>query len=233
MVRAILEGRKTQTRRIVKHRVFSNGIRYSGELGDILCHNDYLPPSAMLMEVRRGKDVYHTSDIEGWEHECPYGQPGDRLYVRETWGLCSPTDVTDWHRGSVRGYSAERVLDHWQLEYAADWEPNQESCFWRPSIHMPRWASRILLEVTDVRVQRLQDISEDDAKAEGVEPLNINPEQPVIGVGYTFGQRPYSASFACLWDEINEDRAPWSSNPWVWVVSFRPVEDRLRQQARK
>lgn len=209
MVRAILEGRKTQTRRLV-----------AGAHGAFWDHGAWRP-------VCEGGRIVRWATADGDEGPgapapaCPYGVPGDRLWVREAWAVGRVFDLT--RAGEIPATCGDG-LPVW---YAADGIAEESWANrgrWRPSIHMPRWASRILLEVTDVRVQRLQSISEDDAKAEGVEPLDINPEQPVIGVGYTFGQRPYSASFACLWDEINEDRAPWSSNPWVWVVSFRPVE---------
>jgi len=84
---------------------------------------------------------------------------------------------------------------------------------WRPSIFMPRWASRITLEIEDVRVQRLQDISERDARAEGMLPAGANPAH----------YKPARDLFRRLWNDINEDRAPWSSNPWVWAISFRRV----------
>jgi hypothetical protein len=92
---------------------------------------------------------------------------------------------------------------------------------WRPSIFMPRWASRITLEVTEVRVQRLQEVTEDDALAEGVEPLkHIAPDQPLL-TGGTAGEQPHRLAFSVLWDSINGERASWVSNPWVWAVSFR------------
>jgi hypothetical protein len=98
---------------------------------------------------------------------------------------------------------------------------------WRPSIHMPRWASRITLEVTDVRVQRLQDITDEDAKAEGVVPLeHIHEDQRVPGPGFNdcrLGDQPHRLPFAILWDEINGKRAPWEADPWVWAIEFERV----------
>lgn len=100
---------------------------------------------------------------------------------------------------------------------------------WRPSIHMPRWASRLLLEVTDVRVQRLQEITEEDSRAEGVSPFfelypEIGRDQSLLP-GELCADAEHRASFAVLWDEINGDRALFSSNPWVWAISFRRLEE--------
>jgi hypothetical protein len=210
MVRALLDGRKTQTRRAVKWDITSNGLRYDGDLGDILCQNDYLPPSAMLMDVRRGKQRYTISDHEGWEEECPYGKRGDRLWVRESF---SP-----------------HYFNHGKPAYRADWTGQVADIVrepkWMPSIHMPRWASRITLEITDVRVQRLQDISEADAQAEGVQPYkHIGAEQRVPGPGFggvLLMEQPHRLPFADLWDSINGEDA-WTANPWVWALTFKRV----------
>jgi len=226
MVRAILEGRKKMTRRVVKHRIYSNGFHFDGR--DILCHCDELPPSAMLMEVKRGKIAYTTSNLEGWESECPYGAPGDRLWVREAW-------ARDFEMSSRVFYRADADEDG-TIPYLVAGEGmgggvgNARIDRWRPSIHMPRWASRITLEVTGVRVERVQDISEEDAIAEGV-------ERRVIGSGWReyglddatelAGTPPLATareSFRSLWDSINAKRAPWASNPYVWVVAFRRVQ---------
>lgn len=197
MVRAILAGAKTQTRRVVKQHVYGNGFHFDGR--EILCHNDYLPPSAMLMDVKHGKIEYTTSNLEGWETECPYGQPGDRLWVRETWRQAYPK--TEYSQGVVYRADAPRALG--MDEYS-------DRHKWRPSIFMPRAASRITLEVTGVRVERLQDISEADACAEGVHSTG------------TIGRDWMGATenFALLWDQIN-GAGSCASNPWVWVVEFK------------
>lgn len=130
MVRAILEGRKTQTRRVIKPQ----------------------PDSARnSVFVKSGFETKH-----GYEIKCPYGQPGDRLWVRETWGLWD-TDPKD---GPERAKIFYRATD----ENRRDLRYQR----WRPSIHMPRWASRINLEITNIRIERVQDITEEDAKAEGL-----------------------------------------------------------------
>jgi hypothetical protein len=152
---------------------------------------------------------------------CPYGAPGDRLYVRETWavGVCadglSPKELNPvtWLR------------DNGGLWFAADsaepTHPISERGKTRVSIHMPRWASRTLLDVVSVRVERLQDISEDDAKAEGVVPLPYDPE----GDCWTDGK--HRTAFESLWNEINGwSPNAWEANPWVWVITFKRVGSR-------
>jgi len=168
MVRAILDGRKTQTRRVVK-----------------------LPVSEI------GKMVKYRGD---WVLPCewsPYGKSGDRLWVRETW----------WQWGGTEK----------RISYRADTLPSfAPNGGFRPSIFMPRWASRITLEVVDVRVERLQDISEDDAKAEGVMASGgWNADDTEYCVGYR-------TAFSRLWDSINAKRGySWATNPWVWAVEFK------------
>jgi hypothetical protein len=182
MVRAILEGRKHQTRRIVRVR----------------------KPTDHLVLA----SPYATS-------LCPYGQPGDRLWVRETWGPCAGGVV---YRASEDGAACP------------------DGGKWKPSIFMPRWASRITLEVTDVRVERLQDISEEDIAAEGI-PLKRSQLTGGLGVpgDWLADERGLDDSFRgdlinaksawqLLWDSINADRASWASNPWVWVVEFKRTE---------
>lgn len=180
MVRAILAGTKTQTRRVAKLRD---------------------PSSTYVTRDDDGWPV--TADEAGvWHRDiCPYGQPGDRLWVRETWGR-----RPEGPGGII--YRAEWTLEDEQLEIR-DWP-------WRPSIHMPRWASRITLEITETRVERLQAISKDDAKAEGIAPFAARyPEG--------FDRDGYIAGFAQLWDSINCKRpgCTWSDNPWVWALTFR------------
>lgn len=174
MVRAILEGRKTMTRRVIK-------------------------PQPAGEWAAPGKTA------------CPYGQPGDRLWVRETWRKTNWTDEPN--RGEWRVF--------WR---ATEKEDSRNNGLWRPSIHMPRWASRILLEVVSVRVERVQDISEEDARAEGVEWQNERP----CWVNY-LDREDWSPtardSFRTLWDSINAKRGyGWDANPWVWVVEFKKIE---------
>lgn len=208
MVRAILEGRKTQTRRILKPQPL-NIVSFTGV--------DNMPTGEF------GACMSHHGVIS--QHiRCPYGQPGDRLWVRETFG---------YEIRSVGG------TPHEQIAYRAS-KPDAVRCYdcngmekpmkWRPSIHMPRWASRITLEVTDVRVERLQDISEEDAKAEGLRwhglykewgGVESHPDSRPDLPQWRWYEKPVEA-FKNLWDAMN-GAGSWDANPWVWVVEFRRV----------
>jgi hypothetical protein len=202
MVRAILEGRKTQTRRIAKEPC-----------------QEYLKNASGMAVVLDGV-AYNYSFVEELG-KCPYGKPGDRLWVRETWGAGSRPDPFE---GSVEGI--EYRADEAYLDAAEDLPLNQgdvpdgvELCDyigkgWKPSIHMPRWASRILLEITDIRVERLQSISDDDAKAEGW-------PGPETELGYPMA-KPVNW-FNDLWVKINGPDS-WNLNTWVWVISFRRID---------
>lgn len=124
---------------------------------------------------------------------CPYGVIGDRLWVKETWWPCAGGVV----------YRAGGLADC------------PDGGKWKPARFMPRWASRITLEVSGVRVERLQHITEEDAEAEGV--------PPDFGNAFSCASNDYRRSFSMAWEAINGRRAPWASNPWVWVISFRRV----------
>lgn len=204
MVRAILEDRKTHTRRVCK-------LNASGRVG------------------LYGKN-WHIYDPEAI-NACPYGISGDRLWVRETWRV-GAWDHNE-HRIAV-DYKADghcrrewlKVDDDeyfdriWEqttedveaagIEHDDEgiyhWEPGQSPARWRPSIFMPRWASRLTLEIVKVRVERLKDITAEDAVAEGI-------------TDYTEENEIWT--YAKLWDSINGKKYPWSSNPWVWVVEFK------------
>lgn len=197
MVRAILAGRKTQTRRVVR----------IPERPGLVAHPEDAFPDPGL----GGGGYLHvpyTSATDRYTHRVwyPYGI-GTRLWVRETWAT--------WPEGEIR-------IRHTDTLYRAD-EPRTAVQRWRPSIHMPRWASRITLEVTAVRVERLQDITEDDARAEGVTQTDGRwwDGAPHAVKGTPRALPTAREAYADLWDAINGKRAPWSSNPWVWVVSFR------------
>jgi hypothetical protein len=226
MVRAILEGRKTQTRRIIKPQ--PDFLQFYNWKGRTIYDGEARQWCWMGMVLENIWDF--IANRQPMIERCPYGQPGDRLWVRETWGrdyvqqCCgygSPIVEVD---GSVSGQ--ECCGNPQQLEamaYRADGGDVPAEGKWRPSIHMPRRASRILLEIVSVRVERLQDISHSDAVAEGVE----TSDKP----GYTWSV-PYSdgrfhtttapKAFAWLCGDINGDES-WDANPWVWVVEFKRV----------
>lgn len=207
MVRAILEGRKTVTRREVKPQP-PEGHKWRGWVVD----------STRSREIGTASWGDGTGALQrnSVYARCPYGKPGDRLWVRET---CL---INDFRDGGVP--EAERA--DCQIIYRADgtpdWEGEEELIRWRPSIHMPRWASRILLEITDVRVERLQDITEEQAKTEGVRLYTDHAE--LGDWWHVEGIETYSAdprkSFELLWSSVGGD---WVANPWVWVVEFKRV----------
>lgn len=215
MVRAILDGTKTQTRRIVKGAPV------------------YVTPFIGRDDKPTGEYGLHdTNDCVIDRHaRCPYGMPGDRLWVRETWQYAGWTeDGYPWIRYDADKTKLlhERIPDAWSGRITDAWAelsaPENMAIdglaadhVLRPSIFLPRWASRITLEVTAVRVERLQAITEEDAVAEGVEATHAGSWRHD---GKSVTGRPHGHSFLVLWDSINRDRAPAASNPWVWVVEF-------------
>jgi len=182
MVRALLAGTKTQTRRVVKP-----------------CKCKITAAQLAACEVSGEVNL-------GDYTNSPYGQPGDRLWVRETWAAPHSDDARPPR--SIH-------CDWMQIHYAATEE--RGGLLWRPSIHMPRWASRITLEITGVRVERLQDISAKDAIAEGVRVHEDHHGKP-SGSIYS----PVQA-YCDLWESIN-GHGSWDANPWVWVLEFKRVE---------
>lgn len=201
MIRALLEGRKTVTRRALNAQALKN-IGYGVQLGE--CHE--LPTEGPL----------HPNSVDYYNDFCPFGQPGDRLWVRETWGL------------QVRNYgggTGEHIVyraTNPDAIYCKSAEGREYPVKWKPSIHMHRRSSRILLEITGVRVERLQDITEEQAKAEGVRLYTDHAE--LGDWWHVEGIETYSAdprkSFELLWNFVGGD---WDANPWVWCVEFRRV----------
>lgn len=208
MARAILAGQKTQTRRVVKPTQSTPKVAplhmepYLWQ-GEQETDDDGLP-----MWIGYHPD-YPTED--GKWFSCPHGGVGDHLWVREAWALVPQTA----YRGSDGVQQTNHPTDeHDAAVYAAGWDRSQPGR-WRPSIHMPRWASRLTLEITEVRVERLQDISEEDALAEGIRTWAAAYCSPDVWDIWT----PQEA-YARLWDSINGTKAAWESNPYVWVLSL-------------
>lgn len=233
MVRAILDGRKTQTRRVVKPQPSYDFGWYPGVGND-------------------GKSLHYANESH-WRKGaavdwCPYGQPGDRLWGREAWAQAHPLAVQPgrYSQPGQAGIPGPPNVQYRTI-YRADGEPLQvwrnadqshpyftldgpcddiaakfptvssnytrggKAIHWSPSIHMPRWASRITLEITGARVERLQDISENDAQAEGYPGTEIDGKHiPWSGLGW----------FMAVWQCIN-GVASWDANPWVWAIEFK------------
>ena len=197
MVRALLAGAKTQTRRVMKNQPSDSWEPISyGELHG--CGTDgVLNPDRVI-----GWGPADESGEDGYK--CPYGQPGNRLWVREAWRTVAeadhlpPRELTPEHR----------------IWYEADADRQPGAGKLRPSMFMPRWASRTTLEVTDIRVEPLKVISEADAIAEGGKP-NYLPNR-------AYEYEPYKSGYVALWQGINGNGS-WAANPWVWVVSFKKL----------
>ena len=190
-VRAILEGRKTQARRVVKPQ-------------PVIGKMDH------CMTSQKDAGWLLNNDGKSWRYDgvsrslcgpyiCPYGKPEDRLWVRETWGPC-----------------AGGVVYRSTCDVAAC----PDGGHWKPSIHMPRWASRITLEIESVRVERLQEISEEDAMAEGV-ILGEDRSHSHAELGLKY--RPAMTAYFALWESINGPGS-WDANLWVWVITFKRVQ---------
>lgn len=226
MVQAILDGRKTMTRRIVKPQPDpeSDGI-------------EYIPVAPSLDWEQHYNEIWkpfhwETSEGESISSFCPYGQPGDVLWVRESFiSGCEMEDgyfKHDEHGNTITKtwYKADGDLNQW---YTGDSDFPVENIPWKPSIHMPKSACRIFLEVASVRVERLQDISIDDAVKEGIEPITHPPYNDVKKWGWRFKDYIGNsvclpvASFQTLWQSINGP-ASWDANPWVWVVEFKRID---------
>lgn len=221
MIRALLAGLKTQTRRAVQD-----------QLG--------LLPSPATVRPHHDGTTRITAYWGAVHRVCPYGQPGDRLWVRET---CRAEELPDGADG-VRYLAddhfrpiedAKGAADQWvALHHYRGGNGGGRLGLVVPGIHMPRWASRITLEITEVRVERLQDINEADAKAEGSDPLHwVDPIDPVDRTAFDLidwplkeQANPHRNGYAMLWESINGRRPglSWDANPWVWAVSFRRIK---------
>ena len=236
MVQAILDGHKMMTRRVVKFPYAPKMVGSAYNLG----HQSAFPAS-------KGGWIFYTCPAEfvtirmqeGEGLLCPYGQPGDRLWVREAWrvGAWAEDDgkiAVDYKAGPICRTKwltvpdPDKFNDLWEgstqeaevaygIKERYKWKPGESPCRWRPSLFMPRWASRITLEITAVRVERVQDISEEDVEAEGLALQSW--------AGEDLEGWPKTAGFAQLWDSLNAKRGyGWEANPWVWVIAFKRVK---------
>ncbi|WIO41018.1 hypothetical protein P2G42_13665 [Klebsiella electrica] len=221
MVRALLEGRKTQTRRIMKVQPSEVFTPMNMSLEPDYKARWYTPGSVDKDGYLQpaSKDVFGVSN-ENEGYSCPFGAVGDRIWVRETSGLQVRRDALGG-TGEFRVYRASNP-DAIRFTTASG---KDYPIKWTPSIHMPRWASRITLEITDVRVERLNDISEEDARAEGIIDggcLNCGEPEPC---GCANPEPDATDAFAYLWQSIY-GQENWNANPWVWVIEFKRIEER-------
>lgn len=200
MVKAILDGRKTMTRRVVKPQPGKQAGLWRSEC-------EWLSGECAFIDPQLDPPEYFLT--------CPYGIPGDRLWVRETWADFD-VDGDDPRRVVYRvsASDADGLVGGYKVK-------------WRPSIFMPRWASRVTLEIEAVRVERVQEITEADAMAEGCEEAECKfcaDPQGVQGAHCNCDEG-YRESFRALWDSINAKRGyGWDVNPWVWVIQFRRLQ---------
>jgi hypothetical protein len=202
MVNAILQGRKTQTRRVKGLKTMNAAPDTYKYLGRNHQHHQL-----HLFGLKAGEGILEKKLIE-----CPYGKPGDILWVRETFYRCID--------------STKNVRYLYRSNYFNDIEV---SVRWKPSIHMPKEACRLFLRITNIRCERLQDISEDDAKAEGVDRYNFKTCDQVLYKDYSppedcdLWQFHAKGSFFSLWHKIN-GKESLSANPWVWVIEFERID---------
>ncbi len=194
-VRAILGGRKTHTRRVIKPQPNYSILKAGVELEPHRC--------LCLGPAHYGRSEWglygaphHPSDVPCFGYNCPYGNPGDLLWVRETWCSAAPWDFNAQDNSGEYWYQATNG--------------GKNAGPWSPSIFMPKCAARLWFRITDIRVERVQSISDEDIAAEGCEPEICNSAWDM---------------FCSLWDSINAKRGySWESNPWVWVIVFERVE---------
>lgn len=247
MVLALRDEIKTQTRRLVNPRVYIE--EYASDM-----------PGSIVVGVTHQSSPEFAEKAMEWL-PCPYGVVGDRLWVRETWASAVAPVVAYRADGECGAWMGDGdggggriwcrhggvVGPEWNRPYTWRGDSYGLGKFggrWRPSIHMPRWASRFTLEITDIRIERVQSISLADVLAEGVRPLVSEDRRPLVRLtgpypvanylSKGFMQLPFTeaaeaewarAHYASLWDSLNEKRgAPWCANPWVWVITFKRIE---------
>lgn len=245
-VRAILDGRKTVTRRVVKPQPRPGTTHYAPNWRKNFVDGHFMPMAGSYLNGGGSGEAFCDGAIR-----CPYGEVGDRLWVRETHALEHDVDGGEPPHADGRPIlrrpddDIDGMLPAWTQPHYRATDPAPDLCcesprcaqcrdhdmgpHWRPAIHMPRWASRITLEVNAVRVERLQDISEEQAIAEGVRELPLQKDEPgawwcadPLGNPELHCRTP-RAAFCRLWESIN-GAGSWADNPWVWVVEFKRVE---------
>ncbi len=210
MVRAILAGTKTQTRRVMKPQPIQNGFGPPDPVYDIPCYCDYYPPSAMLWPDEHG-GILNGDAGHPWLGV-------DRLWVKETFCYDNHTYVEQYKAEPWRGLPDAGTADTYYRASEANPDIFPK---WKPSIFMPRWASRITLEIVDVRAERLNAISEEDAEAEGAHrKIWITSPISAGAMGATGERGTRREGYREIWEDIN-GAGSWALNPWVWAITFR------------
>ncbi len=211
LVRATLAGRKTQTRRPIIPQPDDDivAVRYDA-IADLWLGN-----------TPEDNDLGYTSS---WAERCPLGKAGDRLWVRETWCLASAESETT--PPDLRPMRGSRWCYYYATEPDVEHEEGDNRSPWRPSIHMPRWACRLVLPLVSVRVERVQDITDEDAEAEGIrEWAKTDPKLCALrAAGFAVPSRP-KFLFRLCWISIYGEGS-WDANPWVWVAEWKEIEGR-------
>ncbi|WP_034949781.1 hypothetical protein [Erwinia oleae] len=208
-VRALLSGQQTQTRRIMKSQLMGPGQdNHEGCYGiDVI--NNHLQGNRVM-------------GMENLSYHCPYGQPGDRLWVRETWRgpIIDANEVSDYERSPTRFKNPRYCQYRADTSHFVDRADQEDQSGWQAGIHMPRWASRIDLEIARIRVEKIQDISEDDVMAEGVQT-----DSHFLNNFFTMHNEPVSAkdAYRKQW-ALQYGGTSWEVNPWVWVIDFTRID---------
>lgn len=226
MVRAVLDGSKMQTRRIAKLQRLAGSYFVGGAAG-VEFDGFRIPRDGGPAPARFSAEAVGGGACISEEIHCPYGKPGDRLWVRETFGYVSPDEHQRPPSECSIEYRADLPADctdrpgSWPVEECAG---DPERPRWRPSIHMPRAASRILLEIVSVRVERLQDISDADIVAEGIDMEALAESQDRYDVvckgSGASGRATERSAWRDLWESTGGD---WEANPWCWAITFKRV----------
>jgi hypothetical protein len=209
MSNAVRDDRKTQTRRVLKNPGYSDSVWWAGTPHD---EKEAIFGGGPYLRIAFDEET----DLCGQRIRCPYGRIGDRLWVREVFAI---EDESQDDEARIV-YRSDRMAQWIDGERRVG-EPyflgsNYSPQKWQTPIFMPRWACRTVLEITEVRIHRLHEITPEDALAEGIE--EFAKERHLLGY--------YTTAFARLWDEINGKRGyPWDSNPWIWALSFQKVDD--------